>query len=325
MPDSLPEAVSRPANAAPAAWVLTEPLAGLTSQAVGLAERTGLDFSQRFLKRRFLYRFLAPSLWPRPLAAVEPSALAPPVAPVVIGCGGGAAVVAADLRHFGCALVQIQHPRIDPHRFDLIIAARHDEISGANVFITRTALHRVTPQRLASAAFLWGPRLAHLPRPLVAVLVGGAHGHYRLGASEAERLAYGLAAMMRRDRVGVALTPSRRTDLAVRRIFAEALTPLGAWVWDGQGENPYFGLLALADAIVCTIDSVSMISEAAATSAPILLAALPGHSRRQRRFLEAMTAAGRAREFTGRFVLWPVAPMDDTDEAAAEVRRRLGL
>ncbi|WP_174293380.1 hydroxysqualene dehydroxylase, partial [Sphingomonas bacterium] len=32
----------------------------------------------------------------------------------------------------------------------------------------RTALHRVTPERLAEAAEIWRPRLAHLPRPLIA-------------------------------------------------------------------------------------------------------------------------------------------------------------
>ena len=46
------------------------------------------------------------------------------------------------------------------------------------------------------------------------------------------------------------------------------LAPLGAWIWDMEGDNPYFGLLALADVIVATLDSISMVSEAAATHAP---------------------------------------------------------
>ena len=101
--------------------------------------------------------------------------------------------------------------------------------------------------------------------------------------------------------------------------------PLGGYVWDGTGENPYFGMLALADAIVVTIDSVSMISEAAATSAPVLLAQLPGRSRRNSLFIDCMLAEGRVREFAGRLEQWPVTPLDDTPEAAAEMCRRLGL
>jgi mitochondrial fission protein ELM1 len=131
--------------------------------------------------------------------------------------------------------------------------------------------------------------------------------------------------MMRRDGVGVALTPSRRTDPAAVRALSEALLPLGGWVWDGAGENPYFGLLALADAIVVTMDSVSMVSEAAATAAPILVAALPGKSRRIGLFLDGLKADGRIRAFGGRLEMWPAEPLDDTLVAAREMRRRLGI
>ena len=68
--------------------------------------------------------------------------------------------------------------------------------------------------RLAEAAALWAPRLAHLPRPLVSVLVGGSNGRFRLGAAEAAALGAQLADMMHRDHVGLALTPSRRTSPA---------------------------------------------------------------------------------------------------------------
>jgi len=124
--------------------------------------------------------------------------------------------------------------------------------------------------------------------------------------------------------VGLALTPSRRTDADAKRVFAETLTPLGAWVWDGAGENPYFGMLALADMLVVTQDSVSMVSEAVASAAPVMLARLPGRSRHIGLFIDDMLASGRVREFAGRYEHWPVSPMNDTLEAGAELRRRLG-
>ena len=108
-------------------------------------------------------------------------------------------------------------------------------------------------------------------------------------------------------------------------MLAETLAPLGGYVWDGSGDNPYFGMLALADAIVVTMDSVSMVSEAVATTAPVMLARLPGRSRRNALFTEALLRDGRVREFAGRLELWPVTPLDDTAEAAAEMCRRLGL
>jgi len=307
-----------------ASWILSESFAGLQAQALGLAEAAGLDPEMRVMAPRAPWKWIPASLWPKPLAAV-PDAVRRPIPGLVIGVGGMGGAVVASLRRFSRAAVQVQNPRINPRHFDLVVVNRHDELTGPNVFVTRTALHRATPARLATAADAWRERFAHFRRPLVAVLVGGSNGRFRLDAAVGGQLAGQLADMMRRDGVGVAVTPSRRTDPAVTALLREALEPLGGYVWDGTGENPYFGMLALADAIVVTADSVSMISEAAATSAPVLMAALPGRSRRQRLFTEMMLAEGRAKWFAGRFEQWHATPLDDTPEAAAEMRRRLGF
>jgi mitochondrial fission protein ELM1 len=198
-------------------------------------------------------------------------------------------------------------------------------MTGSNVIVIRTALHRVTQARLAAEGERWKDRFAPFRRPLVAVLLGGSNGRYRLDRQVGAKLAADLVGMAQRDRVGIVVTPSRRTDPAVTDLIREALRPHDGWVWDFQGENPYFGMLALADMIVVTQDSVSMISEAAATSAPVMFAPLPGLSRRQGIFLRMMMDEGRIRPFAGRFTQWPVTPMDDTLEAATEMRRRLGL
>jgi mitochondrial fission protein ELM1 len=309
---------------AAAPWILSEGLTGLQAQAVGLAEAAGMRADVRVLKPGAPWKWIAARLWPRPLSVVAES-LRAPLPDLVIGCGGMAGAVLAALRGKSRPVVQVQNPRMDIGRFDLIVANRHDELTGPNVIVIRTALHRVTPERLRAEAELWRERLTPLPRPLVAVLLGGSNGRYRLDARAGGKLAADLAAMMRRDRVGVMVTPSRRTDPAVTAQIAAAVGPLGGWVWDGTGDNPYFGMLALADMIVVTQDSVSMISEAAATSAPVLVAELPGRSRRQALFLKLMRDEDRIRLFDGRFSPWRVAPMNDTPEAAAAMRRRLGL
>jgi mitochondrial fission protein ELM1 len=311
-------------SAAATSWILSEGFAGLQAQALGLAEAAGLRPELRVLVPRAPWKWMAASIWPVPLGAV-PDAVRAPLPGLVIGCGGMAAAVGAALRCGERPVVQVQHPRMAPRRFDLIIVNRHDELTGPNVVVTRTALHRATPTRLAEAAEQWSERFAPLKRPLVSVLVGGSNGRFKLDARVGERLAGQLAAMMRRDGVGVAVTPSRRTDPAATRVLAETLEPLGGYVWDGRGDNPYFGMLALADAIVVTVDSVSMISEAVATTAPVLLAPLPGSSRRTQLFADVLLAEGRVREFIGRLEIWPVAPLDDTAEAAAEMCRRLGI
>ncbi len=305
------------------AVILAQPYAGLEAQARGLAERAGLVPSVHALVPRRPWRWLPAARWPAPLQAIGPLGRLPDG--LVLGVGGVAAAVGATLRRQGRQVVQIQNPRMRFDRFDLVIANTHDEIAGPNVLLSRNALHRVGPAVLAAAHKTWAPRLAHLPRPLVAVLVGGSNGRFRLDAPTGQALAAQLAAIMRCDRIGLALTPSRRTSPEVRAALDAALSPLGAWIWDMQGDNPYFGLLACADAIVVTADSVSMVSEAAATTVPVLVAPLPGRSRRIGLFLRTLQQAGRIRMFDGRLQHWRTEALDDTPAVAHEMRRRLGL
>ncbi len=299
------------------ARILCTDLAGLRAQANGLAEAAGFTPDVRTLPQvSGLQR-----LWRAPPA----EAVAEPLPRLIIGCGGAGASLAATLRRPGVQVVAIQHPRMSLRKFDLVLAARHDGITGPNVIVTRNALHRVTMPRLAIEAEHWRPVFAPLSRPLVAVLLGGSNGRYRFGPSEANSLSAQLAAIMDTNGVGLAITPSRRTSPEVVAILRDRLAPRGAWIWDGTGENPYFGMLALADAIIVTADSVSMVSEAVATAAPVLLARLPGKSARIGAFMDAMLADGRVQNFAGQLEIWDTAPLDDTPAAAAELRRRLGF
>ncbi|MFW7268850.1 mitochondrial fission ELM1 family protein [Gluconacetobacter sp. Hr-1-5] len=303
--------------------VVAEDLAGMRSQAFGLAARAGLAPFFCPVRARGLWGRVPAAWWPAPLRAVDP--LDAGAAELVFSVGGTGGAVGAALRGRMRRVVQIQNPRMRLDRFDLVVANRHDEISGSNVLLSRTALHGVSPERLAAARAEWLARLAHLPRPLVAVLLGGSNGRFRLDEAVAARLVGQLADMMRRDGVGVAVTPSRRTGEGVCRIVREALAPLGGWVWDMRGDNPYLGLLACADAVVVTQDSVSMVSEAVAGTAPVMVVDLPGRSRRIGLFLRELADAGRIRRFSGRMEAWPVAPLDDTVEVAETMRRRLNL
>lgn len=303
--------------------VLSEGYAGLEAQALGLGERAGIKMTARSLHAAPPWSVIPARFWPSPLAVA--GGLHDLPEGLIFSAGGTGAAVGAALRRRGRRVIQIQNPRMRLDRFDLVVANRHDEIAGANVLLARTALHRVTRQVLENARKEWAGRLSHLPRPLVAVLVGGSNGRFRLAQAEAEALSTKLATMMQADRVGLALSPSRRTGSHVLAVLQSRLMPLGGWIWDMQGDNPYLGMLACADAIVVTSDSVSMISEAAATEAPVMVAQLPGRSRRIGLFIRDLVEVGRIRMFNGRLEHWPVTPIDDTGAIACEVCRRLDL
>jgi uncharacterized protein len=309
-------------------WVLHDGKIGMANQVTGLAEALGWPITQKHLAIRPPWRYLPPGLWLAPALAIDPAGarLQPPWPDIVIGCGRNSVAPARMIKRAsgGRAFwVQVQDPRFARSEIDLIVAPRHDPAPGENVFRTLGAVHRVTPEKLAADAARWAPTFAALPRPLVAVLIGGDNSVYRLTEERFGALCDRLVALAKSG-VGLAITPSRRTGDTQRAMLQKRLAGLPAFIWNGSGDNPYFAMLGAADAIIATADSVSMISEAASTGKPVHIIELEGGSAKFARFHQAMREAGVTRPFNGTLETWHYAPLDDTARAAAEVRRRLG-
>lgn len=305
--------------------IIAEDFAGMRAQASGLVERVGMSWHFHPVQMQGVWKRLPTRFCPSPLRATLPIEL-PTDTRLLVSVGGtGGAVAAAVRKRSGLPLVQIQNPRMAARHFDLIIANVHDRIAGRNILSIRTALHGVTRQKLDGARAAWQARLRSPDKALLSVLIGGANGRYSFGKAQAEALAGDLIQIMRTSPVSIALTPSRRTDPEALALLREKLAAHPAWIWDGQGENPYHGLLACADVIAVTTDSVSMISEAAATEAPVLVIGLPGRSRRIADFVQTLAEAGRVRPFRGEWAPWAVTPLDDTDRGAEEVSRRFAV
>src|SRR3546814_5432645 len=89
------------------------------------------------------------------------------------------------------------------------------------------------------------------------------------------------------------------------------------------GPNPYPGLLAWADRIVCSADAVNMVSEACATRAPVFVFEPGRVTGRPRRFLDALLARGRIRAMDATLAAFDVEPLRETERVAAEIRGRL--
>ncbi len=267
--------------------------------------------------------------WWSPFAAAGPGSdpLAPPWPDILISCGRYAAGVALAVKRAEPRVftVHIQNPLLPVALFDVVVAPRHDRCKGGNVITTLGSLHGITPALLAGEARRFAPALAHLPRPLVTVLIGGRNRHYAFGGREVEFLARQLKSAVEKHGCGIALTISRRTGGAVTEDLKRRLSDLRCVIWDGQGENPYLGFLGLADHVVVTCVSVNMTTEACATGRPVHVVHLPGGSRRSLEFHRAMEAAGMTRRFTGELEQWSYEPLLETPRVAAEIRRRMPI
>jgi hypothetical protein len=162
--------------------------------------------------------------------------------------------------------------------FDLVVTPSYTRLpQHPRRLLVSAPLHGVTPERLAEARARFGATLGALPPPRLALLVGGSSGQYWLGARAARRLGREVSRLAARRGASLLVTTSRRTSRRSERALRGAL-PAGAFfhAWASPGAaNPYLGLLALADAVVVTGDSESMLSEALATGRPVYVYPLP--------------------------------------------------
>ena len=101
----------------------------------------------------------------------------------------------------------------------------------------------------------------------------------------------------------------------MRNLAAEA----GGFFWDGTGQNPYGSMLALADAIVVTADSVNMLSEAVATGVPVLVFEPTGGAGRLARFLDELKLIGAIKSFGGKLERYAYEKLDSTPLIAQAV------
>lgn len=308
----------------PSGWVLHDGKAGMSSQAIGLAEATGFAFVEKRLEIRFPWTCLPPLFWPAPLDAPggRGDRLMPPWPDFVIACGRNAAMPALAIRRASggqTVTAQVQDPGIGRGEFDLSVVPEHDRLRGPRVLVTRGAVHRVTPARLAAERCRF-PRLEALPRPILAVLIGGSNKAYRLTLRRIGEIADTIAAILREHGGSALVTPSRRTGAPGQALLTERLADFPAEIWDGAGDNPYFAYLAMADAFLVTADSVSMVSEAAATGKPVHILDLDGGNAKFARFHQIMQNAGITRPFAGRIEEWSYQVPDDTARAGAALR-----
>ncbi|MGH6920558.1 MAG: mitochondrial fission ELM1 family protein, partial [Geminicoccaceae bacterium] len=189
-------------------------------------------------------------------------------------------------------------------RFDLVIAGAEVQLPPSpNLVPIRLPLMRAKAPEIEAAVARWRRSLAPLPRPLIAMLVGGPTVPFAFDARVSERLC-----RLATEIAGAGGTPyvttSRRTPTAVVEALRAGLpeaAQLFAWA-PGSADNPYLALLGQADGFIVTGDSVSMMAEVVRARKPLAIFDLPlgrfgAVDQRRRKLMRRLFApdAGRSR------------------------------
>ncbi len=313
-------------------WIFSDGKIGDEVQCLGIAEALGLVAELRHIQPRRRYA------WAMPYGPIDRRESREQLGSPLAGAFPALAIAAGRRTvPYLCALKRLSQGATftvfvkDPYwhrgRIDLVVVPEHDQLRGKNVFATVTPANRLHEGRLVAARESPGSSIAALPRPRVALLLGGTSQHHRFDTKDIEAVA-AIAAQVAEQGYGLMVTPSRRTPPELIDAVATALAGQprahaeNIFFWDGQGPNPYVAILAQADAIIVTGDSVNMVGEAVATGAPVHVYEPSGGHRKITAYLARLEALGAIRRWQGKLEDWRYPPLNATPEIAQEIARR---
>jgi len=272
----MPESDRRPAlECRPTAWVLAAPGAGDNGQLRALVEL--LDADARWVDQvdpvsRVLRDRLAgfPALGiPGPKKALY----APPWPDLVLIAGGRAVIDARRIRHASggrSRVVCLGRPWAPLHWFDLVVTTPQYRLPEVENVLTLDLPLNLPPRAPDDVLTHWRDELKCLPRPLLGVLLGGDSGSYRFDSGTAGELARSVNRLCAESGGSAVLIGSPRTPQKALENLKEGLErPARIHEWQPQAPNPYAAVVQLADALLVTGDSASMLAEACHTGKPV--------------------------------------------------------
>jgi len=259
-------------------WCLLGKKAGDNTQVRALARELGNEFEEKHIHSRpwELLVHLGPAVSLAGIDRSRSSPLEPPWPDLVITAGRRNEPVARWIRRQSggrTRLVHIGRPWAPLAEWDLIVTTpqyflpRRD-----NILHNTLPLHRLSRDGLQPHGERLRPRIAALPRPRIAVLVGGNSGRFVLTAAKGKRLGAMIDRLSAASGGSLLATDSPRTPgPAGDALQAQLRAPHFCYRWAAGNDNPYQGILALADAFVVTGESMSMLGEAAALDRPLYI------------------------------------------------------
>lgn len=268
-------------------WGITDGSAGMVAQVKSLALAMGVEADMKTISLKRFWKFLPNICYDSPLKkCVLPYAVSdiehipPPYPDIIISCGRKAALVLAAIKRDEPRVkaICIQDPQMSAKNFDVVVAMQHDKIKGKNVIKTLFALHSITPEVLSKAKEKFAPVFANYPKPHIAVLIGGSTNKYSFSEEHMQLFIAELKEWLVTTKASLLITPSRRTGEGNIKLLEGAFAhDKNVYLYDMKVENTYMGMLACADEIIVSNDSVNMMTEAFATGKKVTIIELEGH------------------------------------------------
>ena len=304
--------------------LLTEGSHGMISQVEGLAKALDLDFIHEKIELNNFWKLFPPKITPVKNFVFK-NELGHEFN-IVISCGRKSVIASLYLKNkykSKIINIHIQNPKVSLSNFDFIIAPEHDGLFGENVVTSRGAIHYLTNDELIENENYLKPRIDP-QKKIISFIIGGPNKYYDYNDKIIDEIFLKIENNFIRNNYQAIIIPSMRTPKNIIEKAQNYFDKNQIIVLDVD-KKAYLSALNLADHIVVTCDSTSMISEAAITGKPIYVAQMPSIKSNQRfkEFFNLFESLNIIKNLDSAVEKWDYEKLDETNRISGYIKDKI--
>ena len=308
------------------ALLLTQGMHGMISQVEGMAKALNVEYSHKIVRLSFPWNLVPLKFTPiSEIILKDKTYLNESEMPdLIISCGRKSVIPSILLKKKNPKIftIHIQDPKVSFKNFDAIIAPEHDNLSGDNVYSSKGAIHYITESEIKKAE----PYLTNKikSQKLVSLILGGPNKYYSFNKDQLIEIFNEIKSKFISKGYKVIVIPSMRTPKISIELATKELGASG-YVVSSVDKQAYLSALALADNVIVTCDSTSMISEAATSGKPIFVAYMKPkkNNYRFKKFYRLFNEIGITRNLGDQIESWTYNKLNEAERIAAIINSKL--
>ena len=303
--------------------LLTEGMHGMISQVEGLAKALELDFIHEKIELNNFWKLIPPKITP-----VQSFVFKNKINEkfdIVISCGRKSVIPSLYFKKkFRKKIVNIhiQDPKVSLHNFDYVVAPEHDQLKGTNVLTTKGAIHYLRNKDLDENKNYLKHKITK--ENVISFIVGGPNKYYDYNDKILGDIFLKIKNNFIDNGYQLIFIPSMRTPKKIidkaKNFFDQSQI-----IITDIDKKAYLSALGLADHIVVTCDSTSMISEAAMTGKPIYVAQMPSTKKNDRfkNFFELFKSLNIVKDLENSVDKWNYEKLNETYKISSYIKEQL--
>jgi mitochondrial fission protein ELM1 len=307
--------------------LLTQGMHGMISQVEGLAKALDIDFTHHTVELNNFWKMVPPKV--TPISQSVYKKIDHENFDVIISCGRKSVIPSIHLKNNSNKKVfniHIQDPKVDLKHFDFIVAPEHDSIKGQNVISTKGAIHYLTENEINENKDYLNSFIKKDERIIWTLIMGGPTKYYDYSTKNINEIFKTLIELSKKHNFQLVIIPSMRTPTNIIQYANDYFGDDHTVIMDVD-KKAYLSALAIAQNIIVTCDSSSMISEAALTGKPIYVASIlpKKNDKRFQKFRNLFRELNIIKNLGEEIEDWNYEKLDETNRVANIIKQKINL